>query len=241
VNTASTSRAVTLALSPWRLSARAILKRLDEVVPGSLFLVLVAMAALGVALADQAARQALRLLGDQSFIGPEYIVLGVEEFGPIIVALTLAQRVGAGFAAEVATLKSEDTLDALSLYDVDPSRTILAPMGAALVIGGVVLGLVGFIAWELAGMAALFFRSSVNPFTFFHPEAVQLSGVALLLLKCALYGALVFLCAVSRGLRAGAGAEEVGRASTNAVVAGVISCFTASLLLDVIWHFARSS
>jgi phospholipid/cholesterol/gamma-HCH transport system permease protein len=241
VNRATTARAALLALSPWRLPLRALLARLDEVVPGSLFLVLVAMAALGVALADQAARQALRLLGDQSFIGPEYIVLGVEEFGPLIVALTLAQRVGAGFAAEVATLKSEDTLDALSLYDADPAKTVLAPMGAALVAGGVILGLVGFISWELAGMAALFFRSSVNPFTFFHPEAIVLSGVMLMLLKCALFGALVYVAAISRALRAGPGAAEVGRASTSAVVTGVVACFSASLVLDVIWHFVRAT
>jgi phospholipid/cholesterol/gamma-HCH transport system permease protein len=241
MNVATTTRALAFAATPWRLDGKALLARFDEVVPGSLVLILVTVSALGVALGDQAARQAMRLLGDQSFIGPEYIVLGVEEFGPLIIALTLAQRVGAGFAAEVATLQSEDTLDAFSLYGLDPSRSVLAPMGVALVGGAVALGLIGFVAWELAGIATLFVRSGVNPFTFFHPEAVTLSGLGLLVVKCSVNGLLIFSASAYMGLRARGGAEAVGRAATNAVVAGVVACLVASLAFDVIWFTARGA
>jgi phospholipid/cholesterol/gamma-HCH transport system permease protein len=239
VTLATPARALSFALRPWRLEGRAVLVRVDEVVPGSLLLVLVSVVALGIALGDQAARQAMRLLGDQSFIGPEYIVLGVEEFGPLIIALTLAQRVGAGFAAEVATLQSEDTLDALSLFGLDPARSVLAPMGVALVLGNIALGLIGVVAWELAGMATLFARSGVNPFTFFHPEAVKLSGLALLVCKCGLGGACIFIASVRSGLRARGGADAVGRAATQAVVQGVVACLLTSLLLDIAWFIWR--
>jgi phospholipid/cholesterol/gamma-HCH transport system permease protein len=209
------------------------------VVPGSLLVVVVAVAAVGVALGDQAARQAQRLLGDQSFIGPEFIVLGVEEFGPLIVALALAQRVGAGFAAEVATLQSEDTLDALALYGDDPTRKLLAPMGFALVFGAVCLGALGFVAWEIAGIVTLYARSGTNPFTFFHPEAIKGSGVVLMIVKCATNGALVFVTALHAGLGARGGAESVGAAATRAVVGGVVACMTASLVFDVAWFALR--
>jgi phospholipid/cholesterol/gamma-HCH transport system permease protein len=241
LNLATTQRSLAFAAQPWRLEPRALLLRLDEVMPGSLPLVVVTVAAVGVALGDQAARQALRLLGDQSFIGPEYIVLGVEEFGPLIVALTLAQRVGAGFAAEVATLQSEDTLDALALYGLDPARSVLAPMGFSLVTGAVALGLCGFVAWEIAGMATLFFRSQVNPFTFFHPEAVTLGGLSLLVAKCATNGLLIFLASLRNGLSARGGAEAVGRAATAAVVEGVVLCMIASLVYDVAYFLERIS
>jgi phospholipid/cholesterol/gamma-HCH transport system permease protein len=236
---ATTWRALSFAATPWRLEWKRILQRFDEVVPGSFILVVVTVAAVGVALGDQAARQAMRLLGDQSFIGPEYIVLGVEEFGPLIVALTLAQRVGAGFAAEVATLQSEDTLDALSLFGLDPARSVLAPMGAALVVGAVCLGLCGFIAWEIAGTVTLAVRSGVNPYTFFHPEAVHLPGLLLLVCKCATDGALVFAASTRAGLRARGGAEAVGQAATAAVVTGVVSCLVASLAYDVLWFVGK--
>lgn len=228
------------ALLPWRLPGRALLQRLDEVVPRSAPLVAVTVAAVGCALADQAARQALRLLGDQSFIGPEYIVLGVEEFGPLVVAMTLSLRVGAGFAAEVATLQSEDALDAMALFGERPAQRVLAPMAVALVIGAVALGLLGFVAWELAGMATLALRSGVSPFTFFHPEAVRVDGVVLLLAKCAASGAIVFAAATSAGLAARGGAVAVGAAATRAVVHGVLGCLLSSVAFDVVWFAARS-
>lgn len=236
----SPAGAAALALRPWRLDARALLARLDDVVAGSLLLVAVAIAAVGMALGDQAARQAVRLIGDLSFLGPEYIVLGIEEFGPLIVALTLAQRVGAGFAAEVATLQSEDTLDAFALYGLEPARRVLAPMAVALVTGAVALGIVGFVVWELAGILTLWLRSGMHPLTFFHPEAVTLGGLLLLVLKCASYGALVFISATRAGLAARGGAEAVGRAATEAVVMGVVLCLAASLAFDVVWFIGRS-
>lgn len=236
---ATTSRALSLACTPWRLPGRALLARFDEVVPGSLVVVVIAVAAVGCALGDQAARQALRLLGDQSFIGPEYIVLGVEEFGPLIVALALAQRVAAGFAAEVATLQCEDTLDALSLYGEDPARTVLAPMGTALVCGAVALGTLAFVAWEISGTVTLWARAGTNPFTFFHPEAIRASGIVLLVVKCATFGALVFVAAVRAGLAARGGAASVGAAATSAVVVGVVSCMAASLGLNVLAYVLR--
>jgi phospholipid/cholesterol/gamma-HCH transport system permease protein len=229
------------AFTLWHVPPRALLERLHQVVAGSLVLVVAGAACVGAAMADQAARQALRLLGDQSFIGPEYLTLGVETFGPLVTALALAQRVGAGFAAEVATEQSEDTLAALALYGREPLRTRIAPMGTALVIGTLALVLLALVVWELAGMAALSLRSSVNPFTFFHPEAIKLSGVVLLVSKSLVCGALVYACAVRAGLRAREGAEEVGRAATSAVVTAVVACLAASALLDLAWFLLRGA
>ncbi len=240
VAVATLGRATREALAWWRLPARAVLQRLDEVVARSVPLVVVTVAAVGCALADQAARQALRLLGDQSFIGPEYIVLGVEEFGPLVVALTLSLRVGAGFAAEVATLQSESTLDAMALFGEEPARRVLAPMAVALVLGAVALGLLGFVAWELSGMATLLLRSGVSPFTFFHPEAVRAAGVALLVVKCAAAGAIVFAAATRAGLAARGGAVAVGEAATRAVVGAVLGCLLMSAALDMLIFVARS-
>ena len=233
-------QATRAALTPWRLPLGAVLQRFDEVVPRSAPLVVVTVAAVGCALADQAARQALRLLGDQSFIGPEYIVLGVEEFGPLVVALTLSLRVGAGFAAEVATLQSESTLDAMALFGEEPARRVLAPMGFALLLGAVALGLLGFVAWELAGMVTLMLRSGVSPFTFFHPEAVRGAGVVLMVVKCAAAGAIVFATATRAGLGARGGAVAVGDAATKAVVSAVLGCLLMSAALDMLYFLARS-
>jgi phospholipid/cholesterol/gamma-HCH transport system permease protein len=214
--------------------ARAVLRRLDEIVWGSLLLVVVASACVGAAMADQAGRQAMRLLGDQSFIGLEYPVLGVQEFCPVVVAIILAQRIGAGFSAEVASLVVDGTFDALRLFRARPVHRRIVPMALALPVGSVVLGVVAVVAWEGAGVLAMFVRFQTNPFTFFHPEAVLPSMLAELVGKCVLFGAGVFVGAAFAALRAKQHGD-VGRATTDAVVIGTLLCLLENVVVDVVW------
>lgn len=228
----------TAALTPWRIPFGRFLERLDEVLWGSLFLTTVTVMGVGAAMCDQAASQALRLLGDQSFIGPEYIVLGFEQFGPLIVAITLSARVGAGFAAEVATLTSEQTLDALELFGLEPARQRLAPMGIACVLGAGCLGILSAVTWELAGALVMWGKHGVNPASFFAPEAITTSSIVLCLAKTMTMGGLVFFAGLYAGLKARGGAEEVGVATTKAGVLGLVLVLLANLSLDVAWWVA---
>lgn len=234
------SRSVRTAfLTPWRIPLGAIWQRLDEVLWGSFWGVMITVGAVGAAMCDQAAAQALRLLGDQSFIGPEYIVLGFEEFGPLVVALTLATRVGAGFAAEVAVAQGDETLDAMRLYGLAPETLRLAPMGVACTVGGACLGVLATAVWESTGMLTMWLRYGISPHTFFHPEAIHMHSVVLCLVKNASMGALVFVAALLAGLRAKAGSEAVGHATTQAVVWGLIAVLSANFTVDVLWFLYR--
>ena len=213
---------------------RAVLRRLDEVVWGSLLLVIAAAGCVGAAMADQAGRQAMRLIGDQSFIGLEYPVLGVQEFCPVVVAIILAQRTGAGFAAEVASLVVDGTFDALRLFRARPVERRLVPMALALPVGSVILGLVAVVAWETAGVVGMFVRFQTNPFTFLHPEAVLPSMLLELVGKCVLFGVGVFVGATLGALRARRHGD-VGRATTDAVVVGTLVCLLLNVVIDVAW------
>lgn len=228
-----------LFITPWRIPLASILERMDEVLWGSFGVVMVTVGAVGAAMCDQAAAQALRLLGDQSFIGPEYIVLGFEEFGPLVVALTLATRVGAGFAAEVASAQGDETLDALSLYGQSPETSRLAPMGLACTLGGASLGILAAAVWESTGIVTMWLRYGINPHTFFHPDAIAIHSVVLCLVKNASMGALVFISALYAGLRAKPGSEAVGHATTQAVVGGLIAVLAANFAIDVLWFVFR--
>ncbi len=231
---ALSSTLAVLRVRPSRVPLRAIVRRLDDVLTGSLLLTSLTIACVGAAMCDQAAAQALRLLGDQSFIGPEYIVLGFEEFGPLIIAVTLAARVGAGFAAELATLTSEETLDAMELYGDRPHETLLAPMAIACTLGAAALGLLSTIVWETAGALTMQLRHGTSPFTFFHPEAVKPVSVVICLVKNSSFGLLVFVAATTAGLSARGGADEVGAATARAVVMGVLFCLAMDLLVNVV-------
>ena len=214
-----------------------VLRRLDDVVWGSLLLVVAAASMVGAAMADQAGRQAMRLLGDQSFIGLEYPVLGVQEFCPLVTALVLAQRVGAGFSAELSSLIADGTWDAQLLYNTRPIQRRIVPMGLALPIGTLVLSVVAVVVWELGGILVMMLRSNINPFTFFHPEVVTPSLLGLLCAKSLVFGACIFAGAVSAAMTTRAHGD-VGRATTDAVVRGTLLCLVFNLAFDVAWFLA---
>ncbi|MCP4504345.1 MAG: ABC transporter permease [Deltaproteobacteria bacterium] len=223
----------------WRLPFHEVLRRFDDVLTGSLVLTFSAIALVGAAMCDQAASQAMRLIGELSFIGPEYIVLGFEEYGPLIVALTFAARTGAGFAAEVALLRNDEALDALSLFGAAPERNLLAPMALAGTIGCTCLGLMSAAVWELSGIITIYARHDVNPFTFFHPDALSQASIALCVIKNTGFGALVFCSALFFGLRAKQGASEVGKATTRSIVLSLVSCLLLNLIVDMAFFLFR--
>lgn len=227
--------AASRAAIDWRAVPRLeLVRRLDDVVWGSLLLAMAASSMVGAAMADQAGRQAMRLLGDQSFIGLEYPVLGVQEFCPLVVAMVLAQRVGAGFSAELSSLVAEGSWDAALLFRTRPIERRVLPMAVALPIGAVVLGVVCCVVWEAGGVVVMLLRSGINPFTFVHPEVVTRGLVAVLVVKCAGFGAAIFLGAVSAALSARKDGD-VGRATTDAVVRGTLLCLSFNLVVDVLW------
>jgi phospholipid/cholesterol/gamma-HCH transport system permease protein len=200
-----------------------------------LVLVLVAVSGIGAAMADQAGRQAMRLLGDQSFVGVEYPVLGLQEFCPLVVALVLALRVGAGFTAELATLRRDDTFDALVVAGAHPWRTRILPMALALPPGTLALTVVALVAWEAAGVLVVLGRSGINPFTFFHPEVVTSSLLALLVAKSLVFGVCIgagAIIAAMAPLRPG----EPGVTVTRGVVLGTLFTLGANLVFDVGWY-----
>jgi phospholipid/cholesterol/gamma-HCH transport system permease protein len=226
-----------LSLSLRHVPKIEVLRRLDDVVWGSLLLVLAACSMVGAAMADLAGRQAMRLLGDQSFIGLEYPVLGVQEFCPVVVAMVLAQRVGAGFSAELSSLIADGSWDAQLLFRTRPREKRLVPMALALPVGAVVLGVVGVVVWEAGGVVVMLARSGINPFTFIHPEVITRPLLLVSVGKCAGFGACIFGGAVSAALstrRHG----DVGRATTDAVVRGTLFCLLLNLVVDVGWFLS---
>ena len=93
-------RALWTQFNLFALDPRAFIHRLYQVGNRSFWIVAGVTFFTGAALCQQAATQAMQLLGDQSIIGPEYIVLAFKSFGPLVVALALMSKVGAAFAED---------------------------------------------------------------------------------------------------------------------------------------------
>ena len=155
------------------------------------------------------------------------------ELGPVLTGLALAGRVGANIAAELGTMKVTEQVDALETLAYNKFSYLVVPrvLAAALMFPIVVsmstaLGIVtGWItAINLLDLSSFEFFKGLRLF-------YEFKDVWFGLVKSVSFGFVIALIGCLKGLGAAGGAEGVGRAATEAVVAGAAMI----LVLDAFW------
>src|SRR6516162_1098737 len=102
-----------------------LLHQCDEIGSKSLPLVALAGAATGIVLSLQT-RASLVQFGAKSLL-PSIIVFSIiKESGPVITALVVSGRVGAGIGAELGSMKVTEQIDAMEASAVDPFHYLAA-------------------------------------------------------------------------------------------------------------------
>lgn len=149
----------------------------------------------------------------------------VRELGPVLAALMLASRVGAAMAAELASMRVTEQIDALITLATNPMRYLVAPRVLAcltmlplLVILGNITGIFGgqLVGVHVLGIPAAQYANSTY-------AAIGSDDITMTLVKAVIFGALVGLMATYHGFMATGGAVGVGQATTRAVVYGAVS------------------
>jgi len=165
-------------------------------------------------------------------------LLIIRELGAVVTALLVTSRVGAGLAAEVGSMQVTEQIDALKMLGIDPIRFLVVPRFVAGVISGVILTVVAtciclygaVIASEIKlGYTAGHFIMAMRAFVHFN-DLIQA------MVKGAFFGAVIPLFSCFFGFRCRAGAEGVGLATTNSVVATSIAVIIIDFVLS--WVFS---
>jgi len=154
----------------------------------------------------------------------------VRELGPVLAATMLAGRVGCAMAAELATMRVSEQVDALSCLGAHPLHYLVVPRLLActlliplLTIMADFMGIMGgaLICTQIYGIESHFYWVNSEGF-------VNMWDVSMGLIKAVFFGIAIGLISCHRGLNSQPGAEGVGRASTEAFV----TSFIAILVLD---------
>lgn len=165
---------------------------------------------------------------------PQIVAIGmVRELGPVLVGLMIAARVTSSIAAEIATMKVTEQIDALVTLSTHPMKYLTVPRVVAatlvtpfLVAIGDVIGILGgfIIGTERLGFNAASYLQNTVDFLEFH-------DIASSLVKGAVFGFIAALMGCYYGLRSDRGAMGVGRATKTAVVAASVLILAANFLL----------
>jgi phospholipid/cholesterol/gamma-HCH transport system permease protein len=183
----------------------------------------------GMVLALQTA-YTLATFGAKLYIGEVVALSLVRELGPVLTALMVGGRVGAGITAEIGSMTVSDQVEALRSLGADPIRKLVVPRLWALLLGLPLLVVLADVTGVVGGMLISTWELGLAP-SFYLNHALRLmqygdffSGLG----KSLVFAFAVGIIATYNGLRAEGGADGVGRATTDTVVAVAI----AVLILD---------
>ncbi len=166
------------------------------------------------------------------------VAIGItRELGPVIAGLMVAGRVSAAIAAEIGTMRVTEQIDALVTLSTNPFKYLVAPRIIAAVISMpllvVIADIIGIFGGFVVGTQSLGF----NPLVYIDNtvDFIEFEDVSSGLIKSAVFGFIIALMGCYEGYRSRGGAQGVGRATTNAVVAASILILAANYVLTSVF------
>ncbi|MFW2543569.1 MlaE family ABC transporter permease [Primorskyibacter sp. 2E107] len=165
---------------------------------------------------------------------PQIVAIGmVRELGPVLVGLMIAARVTSSIAAEIATMKVTEQIDALVTLSTNPMKYLTAPrVLAALLVVPALVG-VGDIIGVFGGYVVATGSLGFNPAAYIKNTVDFLEPLDIIssLVKGCVFGGIAALMGCYYGMNSGRGAQGVGRATKGSVEAAAVLILAANFLL----------
>jgi phospholipid/cholesterol/gamma-HCH transport system permease protein len=195
-------------------------------------LVIITSVFTGMVLALQTAYSLTRF-GAKPYVGSIVGLAIVRELGPVLAALMLGGRAGAGIASELGSMKVTEQVDAIRAMGADPVQKLVVPRVVATTLGlplltifAITLGVAGgmVVAEAQFGIASSFYLQTVT-------SVVRVSDFASGVAKTLVFGWAIGMIGCHVGLATEGGTVGVGRATTRAVVLASIAVLVADFFL----------
>jgi phospholipid/cholesterol/gamma-HCH transport system permease protein len=187
---------------------------------------------IGMVLAVQA-YSTFHVMGMETYLGGIVNSSVVRELGPVLAATMLAGRVGSAMAAELATMRVTEQLDALTCLGRNPLHQLVVPRLLACVLLIPLLTILADFMGVMGGAIISVRVFGIDSFHYWHNAQgyVTFWDLSAGLTKPMTFGAAIALVSCHRGFHGDPGAEGVGRAATRAFVASFIAILVFDFFL----------
>jgi len=211
----------------------------QTVLIGSQALPIVALIALlvGLTLAFQSAYQ-LRIFGADVFVAQMTGIAMVREMGPLMTAILVAGRSGSSIAAEIATMKVSEEVDALQVMGIDPRLYLAAPRVLAIVTMVPLLTVFAITVGILGGFIVGVFYVDLAPVSYLTQtiDSLVLKDLISSLLKSMVFAWGIGMIGLYYGFSVRGGAEEVGKATTTSVVVSIFYIIAMDCIFSIVFY-----
>jgi phospholipid/cholesterol/gamma-HCH transport system permease protein len=197
---------------------------------------------IGLILALQSAYE-LRRFGAIDLVATAVAISMSRELGPLITAIVVIGRSGSAFAAEIGTMKVTEEIDALETMAISPIRFLVTPKFLAMIVMLPCLTIwanaMGILGGSLFGVAqadftfARYIQASL--------DSLLLRDIVTGLIKSVMFGITITAVGCKEGFSTGAGAEQVGRSTTRAVVMSIFLVVLVDLVFTTLFYFVSGS
>lgn len=189
-------------------------------------------AATGVVLSLQT-RDSLIRFGAKSMLPAVIVFSVIKESGPVITALVVSGRVGAGIGAELGSMKVTEQIDAMEASAVDPYKFLVATRVVACVLMLPLLTLAADFSGTMMGWIATTLAQPVSLRLFLEKgfKDALFSDFIPPTFKTAFFGLIIGVVSCFQGMRTKGGTEGVGRSATSSVVLSSLFVILADVLL----------
>src|SRR6188768_2733161 len=177
--------------------------------------------------------------GAVAFVPELVVVAHFRELGPLVTAIVVAGRSGAGLASELATMQVSEEIDALRAMGFDPVRWLVVPRCLALVIALPLLTWVGNLLALFGGLAAIGSVTDMplRAYILATSDAITAGHLLSGLFKTPFLALAIGLIACGQGLAAQGGAAAVGARTTSAVVMAILGVIVCNAAFTFLYAF----
>lgn len=206
--------------------------------PGSFFIAAMVAFFVGIIISLQMAYQMIQLSAEMYI--PNIVAVSLtRELAPVLTALIVAGRIGAGIAAEIGSMVVTEQVDALKAFAVNPVRYLVVPRFLGLILMLPVLTLFADLIGICGGYIICVFKLHISHEMFWNMtfKALTMKDIVTGLVKTLFFGMIIAIVGCHQGLTVKGGADGVGKATTTAVVRSFIFIIMTDCLITFVFYF----
>lgn len=194
----------------------------------------------GFAMSLQISRELVSFGADTAIGGVVSLAL-IREIGPITAGVMVAGRVGSSIAAELTTMMVTEQIDALKVMRVDPVKFLVVPRYVAALFMIPTLSVYAMFIGLFAGIVIAKGAANLAPETFLDSvrQTILDRDFFVHFLKSGINATLIIFFSCAIGLHTRGGAEDVGIATTRAIVWTMTAIFIFNFIVTSITYVPR--
>ena len=181
----------------------------------------------------------LAMFGAEIYVAALVAISMIRILGAVMTGIIMAGRTGASYAAEIGTMRVNEEIDALKTMGISPVQFLVVPRVVALTITMPILTIIADVVAIFGGLCVAIAVMNVSVAEYWQTTMDWLSfnNFAIGVLHGWLFGWVIAIAGCWCGMHTKRTADGVGRATTRAVVAGIVGCIVVTAILTLIFNW----